>query len=173
MTKWNSYKGGPYQEAVSSLTYIDNSLYQGTSGQFGVYAFESWADPNNRGSGKITWVSEGTKSWVMEAASVGPDSDMQIGQRLITEEPMAMVVNFGMSSNFAPVDWAHLTWPAEMMIDYVRVYQRPEGRMGCDPADRPTANYIASHANAYNNPNLTTWADAGYNFPKNSLKDQC
>jgi hypothetical protein len=37
--------------------------------------------------------------------------------------------------------------------------------MGCDPADHPTAQYIADHANAYANPNLTTWAQAGYEFP--------
>ena len=37
--------------------------------------------------------------------------------------------------------------------------------MGCDPADHPTAQYIADHANAYSNPNLTTWAQAGYEFP--------
>ena len=56
-----------------------------------------------------------------------------------------------------------------MLIDYVRVYQRPDvGKMGCDPADHPTAAYIASHANAYANPNLTTWAAAGYTFPVSS-----
>lgn len=37
--------------------------------------------------------------------------------------------------------------------------------MGCDPSDRPTADYIARHANAYNNPNLTTWEAAGNTFP--------
>src|SRR5690349_8177399 len=31
-TKWNSYKGGQYQEAVSSLTYISTNDYQLTSG---------------------------------------------------------------------------------------------------------------------------------------------
>ncbi|KAK8858416.1 hypothetical protein IAR55_002643 [Kwoniella newhampshirensis] len=172
-TKWNSYKGGPYQEAVSSVTYIDNSVYRGTSGQFATYAFEMFSDPTDRSKGSITWVSEGVKSWVLNPAAIGPSEDMQIGQRLIAEEPMSMIINFGMSNNFSPVDFAHLIWPAEMLVDWVRVYQRSEGRMGCDPADRPTAAYIASHANAYNNPNLTNWADAGYTFPKNSLKDTC
>jgi hypothetical protein len=27
-----------------------------------------------------------------------------------------------------------------------------------------------SHLNAYSDPNITTWADAGYTFPKNSLQ---
>jgi len=77
----------------------------------------------------------------------------------------AQVVNFGMSNNFQFVNFADLTFPAEMHVDYIRVYQRSEGRMGCDPADHPTADYIANHANAYNNANLTTWAAAGYTFP--------
>lgn len=76
------------------------------------------------------------------------------------------ILNFGMSDNFQKVDFAHLPFPAEYLIDYVRVYQRPGiGAMGCDPADHPTAQYIADHANAYANPNLTTWEQAGYTFP--------
>jgi hypothetical protein len=71
-----------------------------------------------------------------------------------------------MSDNFQKVDFANLPFPAEYLIDYVRVYQRPGiGVMGCDPADHPTAQYIADHANAYANPNLTTWEGAGYTFP--------
>lgn len=56
-----------------------------------------------------------------------------------------------------------------MLVDYVRVYQRSDGKIGCDPADRPTAAYIAAHANAYNNPNLTTWEAAGYTMPVSGL----
>jgi hypothetical protein len=101
------------------------------------------------------------------------------------------ILNFGMSDNFQKVDFANLPFPATYLIDYVRVYQRPGiGAMGCDPADHPTAQYIADHANAYANPNLTTWEAAGYTFPvsppswmilfettltmqKNRLKDGC
>lgn len=84
----------------------------------------------------------------------------------------------------------HLTFPSEMYVDYVRVYQREGIQNGvtCDPPNRPTANYIQryiplililscyrvshmlhSHLNAYSNPNLTTWAQAGYKFPSNTL----
>jgi hypothetical protein len=75
------------------------------------------------------------------------------------------IINFGMSNNFQTVNFDQLKWPAQMLVDYVRVYQRSDGKMGCDPSDRPTANYIANHANAYNNPNLTTWEGAGYSMP--------
>jgi hypothetical protein len=71
-----------------------------------------------------------------------------------------------MSDNFQKVDFANLPFPSEYLIDYVRVYQRAGiGALGCDPADHPTAQYIADHANAYANPNLTTWEAAGYTFP--------
>lgn len=148
-----------------------------------------FSDPNNRNSGYITWVADGKKSWTMYPAAVGPLSSMNIGQRLISEEPMAMVcltqtclhyfywvlirlfpplpqvINFGMSNNFQAIDLNHLTFPAEMHVDYMRVYQRSEGRIGCDPDDRPTAAYIKKHPNAYNNANLTTWGMAGYTMP--------
>lgn len=29
------------------------------------------------------------------------------------------------------------------------------------------------HLDAYSNPNFTTWAEAGYKFPKNRLVDDC
>lgn len=75
------------------------------------------------------------------------------------------IVNFGMSESFQSVDFNRLVTPMEMLVDYIRVYQRSEGRVGCDPKDRPTAAYIESHINAYSNPNLTTWTAAGYTKP--------
>nr|KIR47083.1 glucosidase [Cryptococcus bacillisporus CA1280] len=172
-TEFNIYQGSIYQEAVSSLTYVDNANYVGTSGGFGVYAFEYFSNPEDRNSGHITWVANGKKSWTMNPAAVGADESMGIGQRLISEEPMAMIINFGMSESFQPVDFNRLVTPMEMLVDYIRVYQRSEGRVGCDPKDRPTAAYIENHINAYSNPNLTTWAAAGYTKPKNSLIDKC
>lgn len=45
-------------------------------------------------------------------------------------------LNLGMSENFGFVDLAHLTFPAVMRVDYVRVYQ-PVDRVniGCSPPD--------------------------------------
>jgi len=173
LTKWNSYKGGPFQEAASSLTYVDRDDYQLTSGGFGVFGFEYFANPDNRDQGYITWVADGKKSWTMQASSVGPNSAMQIGQRLVSEEPMAMIINFGMSNNFQTVQFSDLTWPAHFLIDYVRVYQTGDGDIGCNPDHHPTSDYINAHLNAYNNPNLTVWSGAGYSMPKNSLIDTC
>jgi hypothetical protein len=50
-----------------------------------------WADPQNRNDGYITWVASGQKSWTMHASAVGPNPRVGVGQRLIPEEPMAMV----------------------------------------------------------------------------------
>jgi beta-glucan synthesis-associated protein KRE6 len=52
-------------------------------------------------------------------------------------------MNVGMSKNFGVVDLAHLTFPAVMKVDYVRVYQRKDAiNIGCDPPDFPTQAYI-------------------------------
>lgn len=52
-------------------------------------------------------------------------------------------MNLGMSTNFGNVDLKHLTFPATMSVDYIRVYQDPNAvNVGCDPPDFPTAAYI-------------------------------
>lgn len=61
---------------------------------------------------------------------------------------------------FQSIDWSKKTgvvFPAEMLIDYVRVYQ-PHGkkqRISCDPPDHPTADYIQRNLELYTNPNIT------------------
>jgi hypothetical protein len=67
----------------------------------------------------------------------------------------AQVINFGMSTSFQSVNFNQLTWPAQLLVDYVRVYQRSDGKVGCDPPDE----------NAYTDANLTSWAQAGYTMP--------
>ncbi|KZT28336.1 glycoside hydrolase family 16 protein [Neolentinus lepideus HHB14362 ss-1] len=176
VTQFNTYKGGPYQQAISAVTYIDSTYYGGGDGTYAPYALEWWSDPNNRNDGYITWFSNGQKTWTVTAASIGADSTSEVSNRLIPEEPMYMILNLGMSPQFQAQDFQHLTFPSKMYIDYVRVYQR-EGlgsdSIGCDPSSHPTADYIQNHLNAYSNPNLTTWAGAGYTFPRNSLYDGC
>ena len=90
-----------------------------------------------------------------------------------------MIMNLGMSPSFEAQDFTKLNFPAKMRIEYVRVYQRSDvvsgsrQVLGCDPPHYPTADYIASHPEAYTNANWTTWASAGYSFPKNSEKGDC
>jgi hypothetical protein len=52
-------------------------------------------------------------------------------------------MNLGLSENFGFIDFDHLTFPAVMRVDWVRVYQDPDNvQVGCNPPDYPTADYI-------------------------------
>ncbi|KAF8191607.1 beta-glucan synthesis-associated protein-domain-containing protein [Mycena galopus ATCC 62051] len=172
-TKFNSYKGNQYQQTISAVTYIDDKYYSGNA--FLTYGVEFFSNPSSRSSGYINWLTGGTKRWTLTADTIGPDPTSNVSQRLITEEPMYLVFNLGMSPNFQHQDFEHMQFPAQMLIDYVRVYQQHGTSNGltCDPPERPTANYIADHIDAYSNANLTQWAQAGYTFPRNSLYDGC
>ncbi|KAJ6509025.1 glycoside hydrolase family 16 protein [Mycena sanguinolenta] len=172
-TKWNGYRGSQTQQAVSALTYIPDTVYSGQD--FGVYGFEYWADPDNRQDGYITWLASGTESWTMKAGALGPDTVAEIGQRLIPEEPMYLILNFGMSPGFQHQDFEHMTFPNQMFVDYIRVYQREGVSEGatCNPSKYPTSDYINNHLNAYTDANFTIWSQAGYTFPKNSLNGGC
>ncbi|EJD54810.1 beta-glucan synthesis-associated [Auricularia subglabra TFB-10046 SS5] len=167
----NDYRGSALQQAVSCLTNVSDTTYA-TGGGYGVFGFEFYADPNDPSQSFITWVSDGQPSYTVTGAAVGPDLATGVGQRLIAPEPMSIVLNLAVSESFQTVDLAAMTFPAEFLIDYVRVYQRkgsPDSAVGCDPDDYPTSDYIAQHINAYTNPNLTSWKDAGYKFPRNTM----
>jgi beta-glucan synthesis-associated protein KRE6 len=54
-----------------------------------------------------------------------------------------IIANMGMSENFGAIDFNHLTFPAIMRIDYIRVYQlKDQINIGCDPKAFPTMSYI-------------------------------
>ena len=43
-----------------------------------------------------------------------------------------------------------MMFPAEMLVDYLRVYQRKGSvNVGCDPTAYPTVDYINNHLQAY------------------------
>lgn len=86
ITAVNVYKGGPFQQAVSTVTLIEDRFYGGN--EFSTFAYELWSDPKNRGDGYITWYSNDVKTWTVTSATTGPDTGAAIGQRLISEEPM-------------------------------------------------------------------------------------
>lgn len=174
-TRANGYRGSPLQQAVSALTDLPDDMFQGSGQVFTTLGFEYWTDPARPQDGFITWQTAGEPSATMRAPAVGPDAQSMIGQRLVSEEPMSIVLNLGLSHNWQDIDPATMLFPAAMLVDYVRVYQRAnETNVGCSPAAYPTAEYIAAHMDAYSNPNLTSWAgpgpaSAGYSWPKNAL----
>lgn len=164
----NTWTGGPYQEAVSTTTMLNNSWYDGV--QYQKYAFEYV--PGSSSDSHITWYVGDEETMKFDARAIGPNGN--VNQRIISEEPMSMILNLGFSHSWVDIDMANLRFPAVMRVDYVRWYQK-EGQelVTCDPPGYETTDYIARHPVAYNNQNLTRWDEAGYSRPKNSLMDGC
>jgi hypothetical protein len=50
--------------------------------------------------GSITWFVNNTPSWQITAAALGPNDETEIGQRLISVEPMAINLNLAISNAF-------------------------------------------------------------------------
>ncbi|KAH0848729.1 Beta-glucan synthesis-associated protein KRE6 [Fonsecaea pedrosoi] len=167
VTAMNTYKGGPFQQAVSGLSNLNNAWYDGNAYQ--VYAYE-YTTGND---GDITWFVGSEPVWRMEAQALGPNGN--VAQRVIPEEPMSIIVNFGISPGFSSLNLTGLAplMPATMRVDYIRIYQDDNGEMSCDPEGYETTEYINNHYEVYHNPNITTWADTGYGWPKNSLVNGC
>ncbi|KAJ1309915.1 hypothetical protein OPQ81_006674 [Rhizoctonia solani] len=170
----NTYRGGPYQQCISCVSSVNSSNYVDGGGGFGKYGFEYWSNPKKRSEGFVTWTVDDKAMWTATSSSIGPDSEAQISNRIISEEPMYIILNLGLSPSFQGIDFKNLKFPATMLIDYVRVYQRAgHENIGCDPPNYPTADYINQHIAAYTNPNLTTWDAANFTFPRNSQYDGC
>ncbi|KAK7045027.1 GH16 domain-containing protein [Favolaschia claudopus] len=168
----NSYAGGVYQQATSVVATTNQSCYQLTEQCFSVQGFEYVPGYNDA---YITWITNNEVTWTLKADGVGANAGTQISARPISEEPMYILVNLGISPAFGFVDVEHLVFPAIMRIEWIRVYQRADRiNIGCDPPERPTAAYIEAYKEAYTNPNYTTWEDDFKQpFPKNKLVDQC
>ena len=109
----------------------------------------------------ISWINEGTHAWTLHEAALAADPATLVSQRVITGEPMSIIMNLGQSTGFTTVNYTALTYPATMRIDYVRVYQKAgtEDGLTCDPPNFPTADYINTHMEAYTNVNYTLWSD--------------
>jgi hypothetical protein len=85
-TVWNSYRGGPYQQALSALTDLNSTNYNGQG--YSTYGYEWWSDPNNRNDGYIQWYSGGQETWRVTPAALEGDATTGISSRIIPEEPM-------------------------------------------------------------------------------------
>lgn len=73
-----------------------------------------------------------------------------IGQRLISLEPMYLIINLAMANKTWAAVSPSLKLPAVMSVDHVRVWQRPGAlNVGCDPPGFATSDWIACHADDY------------------------
>ncbi|KAG0681211.1 beta-glucan synthesis-associated protein [Pichia californica] len=171
VTTMNTYAGGPFQQAISATTTLNTSWYQFGSdgGHFQKYSYEYLNDDSD---GYCRWFVGDNPTFTLYANSLAPSGN--IGWRRISKEPMSIVMNLGISNNWAYIDFPSIDFPVTFEIDYVRIYQ-PENAisMTCDPADYPTYDYIEDHPLAYNIWNYTTWNSTGYDFPLNNLTGGC
>ncbi|KAI5478155.1 glycoside hydrolase family 16 protein [Pseudohyphozyma bogoriensis] len=184
-TYMNTYLGGAYQQASSGVSNTVSSTYNSTT-DFSVYGVDYTPTyMASDGVGKIYWINNGENMWRITDKAMAANEEAEVSGRPVCgyvasdvanlpcealtlhalsadvddREPMSIIANLGMSTSFTTVDVDSLTFPAKMRIDYIRVYQPADQiNVGCDPALYPTADYISNHAEAYNNPNLTTWA---------------
>ncbi|KAE8248875.1 hypothetical protein A4X13_0g5438 [Tilletia indica] len=178
----NPYTGSPYQQAVSALIKTNQKAYELSGGEFSVYGLDYVPASEKQNDGTVTWYSDGEKAWTLVGAALGPDALTEIGQRMIPQEPMYPIMNLGISDSFTWINWKNLSFPTEMLVDYVRVWQYEDAiNVGCDGQDgaMPTSAYINKHREIYTNANLTTFNEprerAGYGrkFPGNALLHEC
>lgn len=151
-TAMNSYRGGVYQQALSALTWLNNDWYDGKGYQTYGWEYTTGA------SGDITWFVGDQYSWHLDHRALRPNGN--VGQRVVAQEPMSLVFNFGMSNSFSTVMLPNLEkfYPAKMRVDYIRIYQEEGSEsITCDPEGYPTTDYISNHPEPYANANLTSW----------------
>ena len=177
----NNYNGSPYQEAVSVLANTTDAAYQRNGGEYSIYGVEFRPGGPDEDA-YITWSIDHEPVATINASALRPNPGTEVGQRTISREPMYVIMNLGISESFTWVNWPELKkdFPAQMRVDYVRVYQdKDRMSVSCSPPDMPTADYIRKHAEVYTNANLTTWngqpEDGGYGqaYPPNRLLGQC
>lgn len=93
-------------------------------------------------------------SYRLTGDAIGPNGN--VNSRIVSEEPMSIILNLGFSQAWTEIDWAKLKFPTTMHVDYVRWYQKAgESSVTCDPPGYETTEYIKNHPKAYYNNNLT------------------
>ncbi|KAG8626570.1 hypothetical protein KVT40_005515 [Elsinoe batatas] len=165
----NSYTGGPFQQAVSVTTMLNNDWFDGNAYQRYSYDYEPGTDEN----AYVAFLVGDDIQGKFDGRALGPNGNVK--SRPIAQEPMSLIFNLGISPSWTNIDFPNLRFPSVMRIDYVRIYQR-DGKesVTCDPPGYPTTKYIAEHPEAYNNPNYTQWTEIpGYTWPKNTLMHGC
>jgi hypothetical protein len=150
LSNYNSYTGGPYQQAISATTNLNRNWFDGY--QYQRYSFEY--APGEGKDAFISWKVSDQTMFMIDGRAIGPTGNIQARQ--ISEEPMSIVLNLGFSEAWTWIDWNQMHFPAVMRVDYIRWYQKKGHTMvTCDPPGFETTKYIKDHLNAYTNPNFT------------------
>ncbi|KAH7084487.1 beta-glucan synthesis-associated protein KRE6 [Paraphoma chrysanthemicola] len=169
MSWYNGYTGGPYQQAISATTNLNKNWFDGK--EYQRYNFEYV--PGEGEKSYISWQIGEQQMFMLDGRSIGPNGNIKARQ--VSEEPMSMILNLGISNSWTWIDWDNMKFPAVMRVDYVRWYQKKgESMVTCDPPGFETTDYIKKHINAYTNPNFTQWDETGHAWPKHKLNsDNC
>jgi beta-glucanase (GH16 family) len=164
---YNGYTGGPYQQAISATTNLNKDWYDGV--QYQRYSFEYV--PGEGKDAFISWKIGDQTMFMLDGRAIGPNGNIKARQ--VSEEPMSLILNLGVSNSWTWIDWEHMKFPAVMRIDYVRWYQKKgETMVTCDPPGFETTKYIKDHINAYTNPNFTVSSiHSKQNLRTNKLTD--
>jgi beta-glucanase (GH16 family) len=172
VTTMNTYAGGPFQQAVSGVSTLNTKWYEfGDTGghYYQKYGFEYLNDDDD---GYCMWFVGDDPTFTLYSTALHPNGN--VDWRRISKEPMSIILNLGVSNNWAYIDWPSILFPSMLRIDYVRLYQPSDAvDVTCDPSSHPTYDYIMDHRAAYFNPNATSWTGAGYDVPKNILTGNC
>ncbi|GAA5887531.1 hypothetical protein JCM16303_004234 [Sporobolomyces ruberrimus] len=162
----NQWHGSVYQESMSVEVQTDDTSFEGAG--YTSYGFEYEPSEGNT-AGHVQWAINGTETWRINDSAMGPSEAAQIGQRKVSVEPMYINLNLAMSYKFQEPQWGKIKFPGTLRIASVRVYQKGDRNVGCDPKNYPTSDYINSHLELYTNPNLTMFTQSNLTKPRNSL----
>ena len=78
------------------MTNLNGSVFADGGAQFTKFGVEYWSNPSNRGEGFIEWVAD-EPVFRITANTFAGDESLGISDRLISEEPMAIVLNLAVS----------------------------------------------------------------------------
>ncbi|KAG8797055.1 hypothetical protein FRC17_007865, partial [Serendipita sp. 399] len=163
----NTYHGNDKAQVISALTNVPPGSYSSGGAQFTAFGYEHVPNADDQSQAALHFFRGGNSEMYRVTGASVPGGDAGLSQRLISNEPMYVVLGLALSQAIAGVDTNQLTFPAKMLVDYVRVYQRDgeDSKVTCDPTDFPTKDYIDKHSRAYSDASLDSWAAAGFDAP--------
>jgi len=94
-TKFNSYLGAEYQQAISALSEFGSSIYEDAA--YGTFGFEYHSGDKD---GHITWAIDGKKRFSLTPESLAGDEVSGISTRVVPKEPMSIVINLAMAEKY-------------------------------------------------------------------------
>lgn len=185
ITSMKSSTGTPTQQAIAAGTILNETWFHNlrnesnhsqiisTQTNFQTFGYEYNSEKTIENDSYVQFFNGNQRTLGLRGDALHPN-DNNIGWRQVTKEPMALVFNLGLSETWLTIDYGSLEFPAIFEIDYIRIYQpKDEKSLTCDPPGFPTTEYINNHLSAYLNVNFTTWEQAGFKTPRNSIMNKC